>query len=159
MIFLPSSSPTWDMLEGTTCPSGKNSLYGLHRGWGGGWKFWEPLGSIVVRNQGVGRCLKWKKTMKLVDRMHILAGKHVAMSRVGLRTCLFKNLWAFVFKWWFPIFSFMFVQFFFFSRAFVGIKSHSLAPWFRQALLSLQGFRKAELLAAFHRFDVRREGA
>ena len=28
-----------------------------------------------------------------------------------------------------------------------------------QALLSLQGFRKAELLAAFHRFDVRREGA
>lgn len=29
---------------------------------------------------------------------------------------------------------------------------------FTAALLSLQGFRKAELLAAFHRFDVRREG-
>lgn len=31
-------------------------------------------------------------------------------------------------------------------------------PRYVEALLSLQGFRKAELLAAFRRFDVRQEG-
>ena len=86
----------------------------------------------------------------------------MAMSRVGLRTLelVFLRICELLFlNGDFQFFPSCLYSFFFFFRAFVGIKSHSLAPWCRQALLSLQGFRKAELLAAFHRFDVRREGA
>ena len=130
--------PTWDMLEGTTCPSGKNLLYRLHRGGGGGgWKFWEPLGSFVVRIRELEGVWSEKN-----DETYFLAvfetggpdanvaQKHVAMSRVGLKTCLFKNLWAFVFKWWFPIFSFMFVQLFFFSELLLESKAIALRPGF-----------------------------